>query len=139
MKITGTCSPPTTQHTTPNQVSLAVLVMLVMCEYRDIVQIRPGASWVTEEHFSFPRRMPCTRTRNSHTMHVSAPVSLPYPQQLNLSKCDVPSTKYLLLPSVGDAHSRSSPLTPVHPRCRVQKKLKGLVSGSNLWLFSLPT
>lgn len=37
MKIRGTCSPPTTQHTTPNQVSLAVLVMLVMCEYRDIV------------------------------------------------------------------------------------------------------
>lgn len=139
MKITGTCSSPATQHTTPNQVSLAVLLMLAMCEFRDIVQTRPGASWVTEEHFGFPRRMPCTRMRNSPTIHVSASVSLPYPQHLNLSECDAPSTESLLLFPVGDAHSHSSPSTPLQPRCRVQKKLKGLVSGSNLWLFSLST
>lgn len=72
-------------------------------------------------------------------MHVSASVSLPYPQHLNLSKCDVPITEYLLLFSVGDAHSYSSPSTPVYPHCRVQKKLKGLVSSLNLWQFSLPT
>lgn len=65
-------------------------------------------------------------------------VSLLYPQHLTLSKCD-PITVYLLLFSVGDAHSHSSPSTPVHPPCSVQKKLKGLDLGSNLWLFSLPT
>lgn len=94
-------------------------------------QIRPRASWVTEEHFGFPKGMPCTR--------VSVPLSLLYSQHLNLSKCDVPITEYLLLFSVGDAHSHSSHSTPVHSCFRFQKKLKGYISGLNLWLFSLPT
>lgn len=56
VQVTGTHSPPTTQHPPPNQVSPAVLVLLVRGECRDIDRSGQGpagcqrAFWFSQEN-----------------------------------------------------------------------------------------